>query len=134
MQLTGVGLRATNVIRILESALACGANVLGVSTFAGLASTTSVTNAGQYEVYAVAAGETTEGTSGARYRLCWSNSPDTSVDNTDFSFDVGVFTLHGPLTQAGICPLTVNCQVQLTGTGLASTNKLKLLASGVALS
>jgi hypothetical protein len=116
LQLTGVGLATSNVIRILESALACGGNNVGVNTFAGLASTTTVTNSGTYRVYAVATGETTAGTSGARYRLCWSHNPGA---NTDYSFNVGVFTLNGPLTMTNDCPMTSQCVVQLTGPGFA---------------
>jgi hypothetical protein len=116
------------VIRILESALSCGSDVLGVSTFSGLASTTSVTASGSYRIYAVATTETTEGTSGARYRLCWSHSPGA---NTHFSFDVGVFTLNGPLTMTSDCPMTTPCIVQVTGIGFAATNQAKVVASGV---
>jgi hypothetical protein len=82
-------------------------------------------------VYAVATSETTEGTSGARYTLCWSNEP---AANTDYSFEVGVFRLHGPLTQDIVCPMTMPCVVQVSGLGLVSSNKLKVVASGTACS
>jgi hypothetical protein len=126
LQLTGVGLEVSNTIRILESALKCVDGELGVSTFAGLAHTTSVTNAAGFDVYAVSTGAgSTEGTSGVLYRLCWSHSP---TQDTDYSFDVGRFTLNGPLEMTNNCPMTASCVVQVTGTGLAASNKAKVVS------
>ena len=65
LQLAGVGLASTNVLRILASSDACGSGAVGVSTFVGLASTTSVSASSPYDVYIVAAAGITGGTSGS---------------------------------------------------------------------
>ena len=70
--MTGVGLFSTNVIRIIAAGDVCGADVAAVSTFVGLASTTSVAAYGvSYGVYRVATSEPTGGTAGALYKVCW---------------------------------------------------------------
>jgi len=58
--------------------------------------------------------------------MCWGHSPSV---NQDYKFDVGTFTLNGPLTMTNECPMTVQCVIQVTGTGLAATNKLRAQAS-----
>ena len=40
------------------------------------------------------------------------------------------FTLHGPTVEDFTCPMTVACSIQLTGTGLANTNNVKVQGSG----
>jgi hypothetical protein len=68
----------------------------------------------------------TAGTSGTHYRLCFAHSP---AAHTDYGFEVGAFTLNGPLVQDIDCPLTVSCMVQLIGTGLVSTNNVRVVSS-----
>ena len=53
LQLAGVGLASTNAVRILESGSACGSAAAGVSTFLGLAATTSATPTHPFGVYAL---------------------------------------------------------------------------------
>jgi hypothetical protein len=128
IQLSGVGLSSSNAVRIVESTSACGDDVAGVGSFSGLSATTSATSAAaQVAVFSVAPLGATGGTSGSRYRLCYAHSP---AANTDYSFEVGTFTLNGPLVQEIDCPLTAHCLVQLTGTGLRSTNKVRVVSSG----
>ena len=40
---------------------------------------------------------------------------------------MGLFTLNGPLTQDVVCALTASCVVQVTGTGLANTNRARVV-------
>ena len=47
-----------------------------------------------YDTYVMSRAPVTEGTAGALYRLCWGHSPSV---NTDYSFEVGIFALNGPL-------------------------------------
>jgi hypothetical protein len=127
VQLGGLNLR-DSAVRVLPQGTACGADVGGVTTFAGLAVTTSVTSSGSHDHVFPLGTEVTGGTSGASYKLCWSYAP---VLNTDFSYEVGAFTLNGPVTEDFFCSLTISCAVQLDGVGFATTNRVKVQASGV---
>jgi hypothetical protein len=131
LQLSGVGLASSNVVRILESGSACGSDVSGVGTFVGLSSTTSASATLPYDAYEVAPTAVTGGTSGDLYRLCWSHAPS---GNTDFSFDVGLFTLNGPLTQNVDCTMTLPCAVQVAGTGLSRLNRAKVVSTALSCS
>ncbi len=126
LQLSGVGLADTNKVRIIASSDSCG-GAAGVESITGLSGTTSVTTGGSSNVYAVASSETSTGVHGTGYKLCWGHNPS---GNADYMFDVGTFTLNGAAAADFTCPLTDACSIQLTGTGLASTNKVKVQGSG----
>ena len=125
MQLSGLSLASSNTVRIVASGVACGTGSPATSTFVGLAGTTSAT-APAYKVYDFALGPVTGGTAGALYRICWAARPSVV---SDFSVDFGIFTLNGPLTLAisKECPMTVACRLQVSGTGLISSNTVKVV-------
>ena len=132
LQLSGVGLADTNKLRIIASSDNCGgAAVVGVTSINGLSGTTSVTTGGTSNVYAVASSQITAGVHGSGYKLCWAHNPS---GNADYMFEVGTFTLNGPVAENFECPMTVACSIQLTGTDLANTNKVKVQASGTTCS
>ena len=87
LQLAGVELSSSNVVRIVASGSACGDDVVAVSTFVGLAATTSAAAAAP-DLYALSTGSVTGGTAGALYRLCWSSAPGYFV------------RVYGPLRRA----------------------------------
>ena len=128
LQLSGVGLADTNKLRIIASSDNCGgAAVVGVTSITGLSGTTSVTTGGTSNVYAVASGQITAGGHGAGYKLCWGHNPS---GNSHYMFEVGTFTLNGAAAEDFTCPLTDACSIQLSGTGLANTNNVKVQGSG----
>ena len=128
LQLSGVGLADTNKLRIIASSDNCGgAAVVGVTSITGLSGTTSVTTGGTSNVYAVASSQITAGVHGSGYKLCWAHNPS---GNADYMFEVGTFTLKGAAAADFTCPLTDACSIQLSGTGLANTNNVKVQGSG----
>ena len=128
LQLSGAGLADTNKLRIIASSDNCGgAAVVGVTSITGLSGTTSVTTGGTSNVYAVASSQITAGVHGSGYKLCWAHNPS---GNADYKFEVGTFTLKGPAAADFTCPLTDACSIQLSGTGLANTNNVKVQGSG----
>ena len=126
LQLSGVGLADTNKLRVIASSGSCG-SAAGVTSITVLSGTTSVTTGGSSNVYAVASSETSAGVHGTGYKLCWGHNP---TGNVDYMFEVGTFTLNGPAAEDFTCPLTDACSIQLTGTGLANTNNVKVQGSG----
>ena len=81
----------------------------------------------RYNLYEL--GTATAGTAGNSYRLCWAHE---ASGNTDWSFDIGTFTMSGPLTLDTSCTIQVACTLQLTGTNLATTNVLPIFDDSVA--
>ena len=126
LQLSGVGLADTNKLRIIASGDNCG-SAAAVTSITGLSGTTSVTTGGTSNVYAVASGQITAGVHGSGYKLCWGHNP---TGNSDYMFEVGTFTLNGAAAEDFTCPLTDACSIQLSGTGLANTNNVKVQGSG----
>ena len=132
LQLSGVGLADTNKVRIIASSDSCGGgSVVGVTSITGLSGTTAVATGGSSDVYAVASSAITAGVHGSGYTVCWGHNPSA---NTHYMFEVGTFTLNGPVAENFECPMTVACTIQLTGTDLANTNKVKVQASGTTCS
>ena len=132
LQLSGVGLADTNKVRIIASSDSCGGgSVVGVTSITGLSGTTAVTTGGSSDVYAVASSAITAGVHGSGYTVCWGHNPSA---NTHYMFEVGTFTLNGPVAENFECPMTVACTIQLTGTDLANTNNVKVQASGTTCS
>ena len=125
LQLSGVGLADTNKLRVIASSGSCG-SAAGVTSITVLSGTTSVTTGGSSNVYAVASSATSTGVHGSGYKLCWGHNPS---GNADYMFEVGTFTLNGAAAADFTCPLTDACSIQLTGTDLASTNKVKVQGS-----
>ena len=109
LQLAGVGLASTNVVRIIASSDTCGSSAASVSTFVGMSATTSVAASSPHDVYSLSTAGITGGTAGSSYRVCWAHEPAASAD---YAFAVGTFTLNGPLTQDSVCYLTKACSVQ----------------------
>ena len=128
LQLSGVGLADTNKVRIIANTEACGGgSVVGVTSITGLTGTTAVTTGGSSDVYAVASSAITAGVHGSGYTVCWGHNPSA---NAHYMFEVGTFTLKGAAAEDFTCPLTDACSIQLSGTGLANTNNVKVQGSG----
>ena len=104
---------------------------MGVTSITGLSGTTAVTTGGSSDVYAVASSAIIAGVHGSGYTVCWGHNPSA---NAHYMFEVGTFTLNGPVAENFECPMTVACSIQLTGTGLANTNKVKVQGSGTTCS
>ena len=130
LQLSGVGLADTNKLRIIASGDNCG-SAAAVTSITGLSGTTSVTTGGSSNVYAVASSAITAGVHGSGYKLCWGHNPS---GNSHYMFEVGTFTLNGAAAEDFTCPLTDACSIQLSGTGLANTNNVKVQGSGTTCS
>ena len=79
-----------------------------------------VTNAGGFDVYAL--GTASAGVAGSSLVLCFAYT-------SNYVFEVGTLTLHGPTAEDFTCPMTDACSIQLSGTGLANTNKVKVQGS-----
>merc|ERR1719331_1591487 len=84
-----------------------------------------VTNSGGFDVYAL--GTASAGVAGSTLVLCYAYT-------SNYVFAVGTLTLHGPTAEDFTCPMTVACSIQLSGTGFANTNNVKVQGSGTTCS
>jgi hypothetical protein len=137
LQLSGVGFADSNKLMIIPSSGECGIASEAFSSIGALSGTMAVTTPvpanGLSGVYTVASSLIVADVQG-NYKMCWGHDPQSGNGVADYMVEVGTFTLNGPAMQDFVCPMTVPCVIYLTGTGFASTNKVKVLAAGTACS
>lgn len=75
-------------------------------------------------------GAAVSGEPGTWHRVCFSQTSNPT--NTDFNVDLGLFSMAG-MSGSLIdykCTMGVACTIQVSGAGLAATNKVRLIDSG----
>lgn len=127
IQMAGVSLSSDNRIRIIKSGT-CGQNGVPQPAFGGMVTSKLVTNQGPYyDTYSMST--PISGEPKTTYQLCWASAPGASGGDNLYRVFVGHFTMNGPDQNPTTCKVSVNCILQLTGVGLAASNKVVVLAS-----
>ncbi|CAJ1390273.1 unnamed protein product [Effrenium voratum] len=63
------------------------------------------------------------------YRLCWSYDPTNSTPGEEYPLDAGYLMMLGPLAMDFECFLNFPCVINISGIGLAASNKVLLVES-----
>ena len=120
IQLSGTGFANTNKVKVQGSGTSCGATA--ATGYTGMTLTQSVTDSGNLDVYAL--GTASAGVAVNNLVLCFAYT-------SNYAFQISsAFQMSGPLVGNEDCTLTETCSLQLSGVGLADTNKLRIIASG----
>lgn len=132
LNLSGFGLSATNRIIVLRNGQ-CGDNQPGLAQFVGLQSSKAVEEVAPYSEYNL--GTPIAGPPGNNFKVCWThatirNGVDLARAYNIYKVTVGEpLTVNGPTQGPHDCTMSMSCSVQLTGTGLASSNKVLIIES-----
>uniref|UniRef100_A0A7S0AAR1 Uncharacterized protein n=1 Tax=Pyrodinium bahamense TaxID=73915 RepID=A0A7S0AAR1_9DINO len=144
VELAGVGLAATNWIKIVAGYGACGSSGVTEAVLSGIENPRLVTDdkydnlynmgmvivGGAYSVCRVA----TPASSciGSHYRLCWAHGVTTTADGEpNFVVEIGTFALSGPFVTYSVeCTLGIVCVFQIYGTGFQRSNGILIIQEG----
>jgi len=121
--ITGYLLQATNKAAVIATGN-CGDNQPGLAQFGAMVNKKQVDNAAPYDTYSL--GTPLDGTPGTTYKVCWAHDPGI-LGMGLYRVTVGALTMNGPVQQEQACVMSTSCFVQLTGTGLVSTNKVVII-------
>lgn len=121
LTIVGRALLSTNAL--LVQTLSCG-DLIGFAELGeDFENPTQVEDDGSYGEYRFGLpvhADITKGP-GTHYKICWAPvmiDPATPTDPPPFVIDIGPFTINGPAVKDFECAFTVDCTIEVTGSGL----------------
>lgn len=123
VQLSGAGFSSTNRLRVLHSSSNCGDGVSASVQFSPSGRFDPEPRVLQEAPYDTYHFQTETAGPHGTFRLCWGSRP---VGNTEWSVDVGSFTMAGPSTKNHECTLGMHCNITAPSTGGDEWNALQL--------
>jgi hypothetical protein len=124
--LSGYRLASSNKIRVLAAGGECGTPAEAAAWSVATDDLAVASASADSNAYAL--GVALTGVAGDTYKVCWGHDPQ-SAEEFNVEIDAGA-ALTGPLVGERQCTLGVDCQIQLEGHGLESTNAVVILSEG----
>jgi len=137
ISLDGVRLAHTSKLLLISRASACGEVSPGVAAWAGFLNPagTMLITPPDAPGFKYADGDTYDlglpyaNPPGTAYQICWAFDPTAAGGLSDYKVPVGSFVMNGPEQgMRSTCTMGQPCNLQLSGLGLAATNRLQIVA------